>query len=161
MQIGLNLTGNKLHRYCTGCGIDDVVTARNSGHRLCQFCWDCLQHELKLRVGCVEVGGPHQSGSGPRYLASFYNGKYTYGVGLYLAHTPAEAMAEAWRSANQNNWRLLRVDIQSSLTDIYRAHDFHCYFPGSTKLTDVPYDAERYGPLPQLWREARNEPSQS
>lgn len=51
------------------------------------------------------------------------------GYGLHLPSTSRQAMDEARRTAERNDWKLLRVDFQRTLTDIFVSDDYGKYFP--------------------------------
>lgn len=136
-------------KICTGCGKNEGTVERLSAD-LCQPCYDVLQQEHAERKQ-----------TGPRFFASYTSrawswlewllgvrqGQYTVGIGLYISQTPAEAMAEAQRMAKRNGWILLRLDIQRTLTDIYRHKDFHRFHYGC-KPEPVPFDTAKYGEIP-------------
>ena len=136
---------------CTGCGSTKAEVNRRVAD-LCQDCYATLRAELNQRRDVIEKYGPyHRDNKGPRFLATFYGQMSTFGVGLYVSKTAAEAMAEATRIAMRNGWRLLRLDIQETLTDIYCAQDFGRYFPGATRKP-LAFDQEKYGPIPALFK---------
>lgn len=128
---------------CTFCGEAGTIQGRYSD--ACQFCWDCLHHELKLTLDAIrDFGQYHHGNRGPRFYAIYWTGTVTLGYGLYLPHFPHEAMGEALRTGARNNWRLLRVDIQKTLTDIYISEDYSKYMVYS-HLKPLLYDVEKYG----------------
>jgi hypothetical protein len=125
---------NGVEQICTGCGerpgdYDFKFT------ELCGICARILTKELELRFR-----------QGPRFGSTYgrlKDGKdSSIGVGLYISKTPIEAMAEATRIAEHNGWSLLRLDIQSSLIDIYVSSDYNKYFPWARKMTALPFNAE-------------------
>lgn len=129
---------------CVSCGEVPAVVAR-SHYELCQFCYDCLRHELKTRFDAIRDFGEHHHGNcGPHFLGIFWTGETTLGCGLYLSRTPRQAMAEGLRTAAHNSWTLLRLDIQKTLTDIYVAPEYSKYMTYSRK-DPMPYDEVRYG----------------
>jgi hypothetical protein len=91
----------------------------------------------------------HRDYRGPNFLATYATGpkpENSLGYGLFLSRTPREAMSEALRIARRNDWTLLRLDIQKTLTDIYVSPNFTKYFVHS-KLDPLPYNAKQHGPL--------------
>jgi hypothetical protein len=125
-------------KICVACEESSVIDKKYEN--FCRFHWDCLQHELMIRLRAVaEFGQYHKDNRGPNFLAIYYTGENTLGFGLYLPRTPLQAMSYAFRIAQRNSWLLLRVDIQKTLTDIYVSEDYQKYMPYS-KLKPMPYD---------------------
>lgn len=133
--------------FCTGCGDAEAVIQRRYTS-LCQFCFDRLRHELMIRTRAIREHG--------RYARDNRTGNFgvtfaradgrTLSMCLYISTTPAEAYAEARRIAALEGMRLLRIDIQRSLTDIYRSPDYGKYL--QTGEPPLEYDEGRYGPSP-------------
>lgn len=133
-------------KICTGCGKNEGTVENMT----CDLCLDCY---AILRM---ELDSSKLKGTGPRFFASFLQGKFdwfdrligrrptTIGCGLYISKTPAQAMGEAQRIAARNGWTLLRLDIQRTLTDIY-VHKLFPEFHYGSKATPVPFDVEKYG----------------
>jgi hypothetical protein len=127
---------------CTNCGDLDVVIIRSCSE-LCQFCLDCLRHELKISTDAVRDFGSY---AGPKFFAIYYTGEHTLGYPLYLPRTPQEAMRSAIWLAMHNGWKLIRLDVQKTLTDIFVSSDYHEYMEFSRKQA-LPYDVTKYGAL--------------
>ena len=126
---------------CTVCGEPAVVSHRYED--LCQFCWDCLQHELMIVVNSVRDFGPHHKDNhGSNFFAVFYTGEHTLGYPLRLPREPKDAMTEALRIATRNGWRLLRVDNQGTLIDIFVSEEYGRYFHHALK--PLPFDEVKY-----------------
>lgn len=123
---------------CTVCGDGlAVIVHRNSD--MCQFCWDYLSRLLNKRSEAIRMFGQyHRENRGPRHLAIFWTGEHTLGYGLYVPETPEAAMKEARQTATRNNWKLLRVDIQETLADIFVSDEYGEYFPYSDKKDATP-----------------------
>jgi hypothetical protein len=139
---------------CDSCGEPSVVNF--SHHVFCQFCWDYLRHELKIRLdGIRDFGQYHHSNCGPNFGMTYWTGSTTLGDFTYVSRTPQEAMNEALRVAVRKGWTLLRLDVQGgserrlgmrSCTNIYVSEDFKKYMEYS-KRNPLPYDVTRYGRL--------------
>jgi hypothetical protein len=130
---------------CTVCGVPAVISRKYSD--MCQFCWDCLRHELMIRLNAIrDFGAYHKDNRGPNFFAIYWTGKWTLGYGLYVPTSPREAMNEALRTAVRNGWHLLRVDTQKTLTDIFVSEDYTKYMTYS-QLAPLPYDATQFGEL--------------
>lgn len=124
---------------CTACGCQGAVKSRKHDD-WCQFCWDCLQHELRIVLDSIrDLGQYNKFNRGPGYFAIYYTGDHTLGLGFWLATTPAEAMATARRMEQRNNWKLLRVDVQRTLKDIFVSPEYGKYMPG-TNLKPVAFN---------------------
>lgn len=131
--------------YCTGCGKPNT-TVKRLHCELCVRCYNILQVELQVSLD-------HRIG--PRYLATYGRGEGagngSIGCGIYIATTPAEAMAEAKRTACRNDWLVLRVDIQRTLTDIFVHPAWNRFFTNCPKEA-LPFDTARYGEIPPLYQ---------
>ena len=131
-----------LGQTCTVCGEPAVVSRKYDS--MCQFCWDCLRHELMIRLNAIrDFGQYHMDNRGPNFFAVFWTGDHTLGWGLYVPTSPMEAMNEGLRTAVRNGWHLLRIDIQKTLTDIYVSDDYAKYM--NHRLAPLPYDVAKYG----------------
>jgi hypothetical protein len=139
-------------RFCTGCGKPEVVVNRVR-EDFCQKCHDLLLSRLRARKEVIEKFGPyHKDNRGPNFLAIFLTGDTTLGFPILIADTPADAMAYALRVAERNAWKLLRLDIQATLTDIFRSDDYKNHFrTDRNKSSPLPFDERLYGPIPALW----------
>src|ERR1017187_2199855 len=126
---------------CTVCGEPAVISRRYSD--MCQSCWDSLCHEHMIMVNSVRDFGPHHKDNhGPNFFAVYYTGEHTLGCGIYVPREPREAMAEARRTATRNGWRLLRVDNQKTLIDIFVSEEYSKYM--KHKLKPLPFDEVKY-----------------
>lgn len=141
----------------------------------CQFHWDCLRHELMIRMDTIRDFGPYGKSNGPTYGLTFYGLTHgnpargmkpkmsTIGMGLYVSRTPQEAMTEALRMAVRNNMRLLRLDTQNtvpsfsgrwregySCVDLYRDRLYGTYMGYNHLDKDGPlmFDERAFGPIP-------------
>lgn len=150
---------------CTVCG--DPATIRSRFEDMCRFHWDCLNHELQIRLDTIRDFGPHGRDNGPTYGLTFFGpcnedkaGMTTIGMGLYVSRTPQEAMVEALRMAVRNNMRLLRLDTQNtvpswpgrwrqgySCVDLYRDRLYSKYMAYSDK-GPLTFDERTFGPIP-------------
>jgi hypothetical protein len=148
----------------TCCVCETPAVASNRYEDFCQFHWDCLQHERKIRIDAVRDFGEGYY-IGPQFGCTFYGylnedqatqAKYsTIGYCLLLSYSPREAMQEALRIAARNNWKLLRLDVQAaaedrlklrSCTDLYVSPEFTTYMEYATTPA-LPYDEARWGSL--------------
>jgi hypothetical protein len=152
---------------CCVCG--ELAQVRSRYEDMCQFHWDCLKHELKIRLDAIRDFGPYNKDNGPTYGLTVYGychgdrdkgpkyaeaGYTTLGLGLYVSRTPQEAMTEALRMSRRNGWTLLRLDTQNtaprrygqSCTDIFVSPLFATYMKYSD-LRPLDYDAARFGAL--------------
>ena len=141
---------------CTGCGSGKVEVRRNISD-LCSECGKILEAELKSRREAVKREGRYDQGNkGPYFFTTYARPRNTtIGVGLYIARTPAAAMAEARRIALHNGWKLLAVGTQPALKieglgDIetfYRHPEYQKYFPGAERkfTKPIPFDEQRFG----------------
>lgn len=136
---------------CVSC--EEPAVVQKLYHVFCQFCWDCLWHEIRIRRDAFRDFGQYYGGN---FGVTYYTGEHTLGEVLYLARTPKEAMVEALKTAAMNNWILLRLDVQGaserrlgmrSCTDIFVSSKFRKYMEYSD-LAALPYDEEKYGRLP-------------
>jgi hypothetical protein len=140
---------------CCVCGEPAVVSRMYED--MCQFHWDCLRHELKIRLdGIRDFGEGHYYG--PQFGCTFYGrtqgGKSTtLGLCLYVSYSPKEAMQEALRIARRNNWKLLRLDVQGgaekrlglwSCTNLFVSPEFQTYMEYSD-LGAMCYDEAKWG----------------
>jgi hypothetical protein len=145
-------------KFCSLCGAPEVVEHRVR-EDFCGRCWQLLVSLLDARKAYSEKHGPNFAPRttteydlfSSRFLAIYFTGNTTLGFSLMLVDTPRGAMAYAMRVAERNCWKLLRVDSQDTLTDIFRDEDYIKYFPASQKEAALKYDAERYGAIPVLW----------
>lgn len=158
---------------CTTCG--EPATHSRHYEDFCQFHWDCLKHELQIRLDCIRDFGPYGKDNGPTYGATFYGWTHgnpergmkpkfsTIGMGLYISRTPQEAMVEALRMAKRNNHRLLRLDTQntvpewpgkwrarSSCVDLFRDRLYGTFmgYKHLDKDGPVSFDEKTFGPIP-------------
>jgi hypothetical protein len=121
---------------CVACGEPAII--KRSVSDMCQFCWDCLSHELKIRLDAIrDFGQYHHGNCGPNFFCVYYTGEYTLGRGLYLPRTAEEAMGEAHRIGVRNNWLLLQVNKQKTLKDIFVSPHYTKYMGGT--LQPLPY----------------------
>ncbi len=157
-------------KICMTCGEPAVHSRRYED--FCQFHWDCLCHELKIRLDAIRDFGPYNKDNGPTYGMTFFGychgdtnrndkgGMSTIGMGLYVSRTPQEAMIEALRMAVRNNMRLLRLDTQNtvpsipglwragySCVDIFRDPLYDKYMHYTDK-GPLPFDEKKFGPIP-------------
>lgn len=145
---------------CCVCEAPAVVGTRYED--FCQFHWDCLQHERKIRDDAFRDFGEGYY-IGPQFGCTFYGYLHsekkpessTLGYCLYISYTPKEAMMEALRIAARNDWKLLRLDVQAaaenrlrlnSCTNLYVSPEYTTYMTYSN-LPPLPYDAAKYGEL--------------
>ncbi len=141
-------------KFCSACGSSAVVEHRVY-EDFCEKCWARLVsvfNERKAHIA-AEILDPRikREWFGSKFLVTYFTGATTLGFSLIVIDTPAEAMAYALRVAERNGWKLLRVDIQETLTDIFRAEDYQKYFPSTREKEALDYDAERYGAIPDMW----------
>lgn len=157
---------------CTVCG--ELAIVRSKYEDMCRFHWDCLTHELRIRLDTIRDFGPYGKDNGPTYGLTFYGycrgdenkapkytkaGLSTIGMGLYVSRTPQEAMIEALRMAVRNNMRLLRLDTQNtvpslpglwrrgrSCVDIFRDPLYDKYM--NTDIGSLSFDQKRFGSIP-------------
>lgn len=134
---------------CTGCGEAPGVVPRRHVE-LCQFCYDCLRHELKIRLDAIRDHGIYDKDNRPPNFGVTYatgpRQKDCLRYGLYLSRTPRQAMEEALRIAQRNTWLLLYLDIQKTLTRIF-VSPYSTQYLIHSKLAPLPYDEDRYGAL--------------
>jgi len=139
-------------KFCFACGNNEVAV-RRLHEELCATCNNILRLALESNSAAIQKHGPYRKDNrGPNFGASYFTGDTTLGYGLHIVETPAEAMAYAMRIAERNVWKLLRVDIQSSLVDLFRDSEYPKYFYGTAKKSPLAFNVDQYGPIPVLWR---------
>lgn len=139
-------------KFCFACGNKEAAV-RRLHEELCTSCNNILRAVPESNNAAIQKHGPyHKDYRGPNFGASYFTGDTTLGYGLHIVETPAEAMAYAMRIAERNAWKLLRVDIQSSLVDLFRDSEYPKYFYGTAKKSPLAYNVDQYGPITVLWR---------
>jgi len=74
---------------------------------------------------------------------------------MHICNTPGEAMAYAMRAAERNSWKLLQVNDQDTLEDIFRDPEYRVFVSEAIgKSEPVTYNAKTLGQIPKLHQAA-------